>query len=701
MKILKKNSNRGILFLIILFLLTINVNAQTKIKVACIGNSVTYGLGISTRNVFSYPARLQFLLGKEYEVKNYGHSGATLLRKGHRPYSLTKEFGNALTYKPDIAIINLGLNDTDPRNWPDYGLSFEADYAWLIEQFRNVNPNIEIYVGLLTPIFSGHPRFGSGTHLWHKAINNKIVKVAHANGVGLIDLFTPLVNRPDLFPDHIHPIEEGAAIMANTVCSYLVKDFGGLKIPELFADGMVLQRGDRIPVFGRGNPDQVVTVDFQGKKRRAVVDSGGNWILYLTGVKTGGPFVMEIHHSEETITLKDVSVGDVWLCMGQSNMDFPLQASRSWRTGEVPLKNQNIRLFKFHALKSTDNIPWDRATLEKVNGLGYFKGSWNVERKGFSAIGYHFGVSVQDRLKVPIGIVQLSLGGAPIEAFMDKEVLWDDPQLVNLLKDWINSDYIMPWVRERATVNMTHKVSERQRHPYQPSYIYDAALCNIVPFGIKGILWYQGESNTHNPGLYKRMFFRMIEDFRKKWQNDRLPVYFVQLPGMDRPSWPCFRKMQHEIDQELSFSEMAVTLDLGDSLNVHPAKKREVGERLAIKALSNTYSMDILANAPKMTSVEDGQDEIIVSFEDGEGLCTLNGESVMGFELVNAKGQSVAVRGNIKGGQVKLPVHNNFQVKEVRYGFKPFTRANLSNMSGMPMGTSSIKIPSKISGKHK
>ncbi|AWW29503.1 lysophospholipase [Echinicola strongylocentroti] len=695
MNTLENRTARATILSMLLFLALINVNGQTKIKVACIGNSVTYGLGIPKRCVFSYPAKLQALLGEGYEVKNYGHSGATLLRKGHRPYYLTEEFDSALKYKPDIAVINLGLNDTDPRNWPDYGLAFEADYAWLIAQFRKINPNIEIYVALLSPIFSGHPRFKSGTHRWHQVINNKMVKVARANEVQLIDLFAPLVKRPDLFPDNIHPVKEGAALMAKTVYSYLLKDFGGLHMPELFGDGMVLQRGDSIPVFGKGNPGQVVTVDFQGKRRHTTVDRHGKWKLYLTGVKTGGPFVMEINHSKQCITLKDVLVGDVWLCMGQSNMDFPLQASQSWGEEGRQLKNNNIRLFKFHAIKATDNSPWDSLTLKKVNGLGYFKGYWNVERKGFSAVAYHFGVSVQGQLNVPIGLVQLSLGGAPIEAFVDKKALWEDPLLVNLLENWANSDYIMPWVRERATVNMSNKFSERQRHPYQPSYIYDAALSNIIPFDVKGILWYQGESNTHNPDLYKRMFFQMVRDYRQKWHNPSLPIVYAQLPGMARPSWPNFRKMQQEIAQELSFSEMVVTVDLGDSLDVHPTKKKKVGERLALKALSQTYGMEVLADAPKMSSVECGQEAIFVSFDHGEGLCTLNGEKVMGFELVNGKGQSVSVLGNITGDQVKLTIPRDFHVKEIRYAYEPFTRANLSNTSGMPMGTSSIQVPSK------
>jgi len=152
---------------ILLVLLTgTNLYAQ-KIKVACVGNSVTAGYLLAQPEKQAYPAQLQQLLGDGYQVGNFGHSGATLLKKGHNPYFKTKAFREALNFKADIAIIHLGLNDTDPRNWPNYKDNFQADYQWLMDTLRQQNPKLKVYICRLTPIFSGHPRFKSGTRDWY------------------------------------------------------------------------------------------------------------------------------------------------------------------------------------------------------------------------------------------------------------------------------------------------------------------------------------------------------------------------------------------------------------------------------------------------------------------------------------------------------------------------------------------------------
>ena len=184
------------LFLITVFIL----NAATPIRVACVGNSVTYGLGIDNREKNSYPAQLQQLLGEEYEVRNFGKSGSTLLKKGHRPYTEQGEYEEALTWKPDQVIIHLGLNDTDPRNWPNYQDDFVSDYLSLIDSFREVNPNVRILICRLTPITPAHPRFKSGTRDWYAQIQKKIETIASISGCQLIDLQKGLYCRPDLLP---------------------------------------------------------------------------------------------------------------------------------------------------------------------------------------------------------------------------------------------------------------------------------------------------------------------------------------------------------------------------------------------------------------------------------------------------------------------------------------------------------------------
>jgi sialate O-acetylesterase len=160
--------------------------AQEKTKVACIGNSVTYGMTHKNPSETSYPTRLQQLLGDRYEVRNFGHSGATLLSKGHRPYINLPEYTAALEFAPDIAIIHLGLNDTDPRNWPNYRDEFYTDYINIIDALRNVNPKVEVYVCQMTPIFHWHRRFKSGTRDWYWQIQEQIPLIAEYTCLAMI-----------------------------------------------------------------------------------------------------------------------------------------------------------------------------------------------------------------------------------------------------------------------------------------------------------------------------------------------------------------------------------------------------------------------------------------------------------------------------------------------------------------------------------
>ena len=199
------------------------------------------------------------MLGNDYEVQNFGHSGATLLFKGHNPYNKLPEFRAALNFKADVVIIHLGLNDTDPRNWPQYADDFIPNYRALIDSFRVANPKAKIWICLMTPIFHGHPRFDSGTRLWHGLIQQRIKQVAQTSGVGLIDLYTPLHSFPNLFPDALHPNAEGAKILARTVYNNITSNYGGLTLPATYGNSMVIQRERPILFHGIANAGERVS----------------------------------------------------------------------------------------------------------------------------------------------------------------------------------------------------------------------------------------------------------------------------------------------------------------------------------------------------------------------------------------------------------------------------------------------------------
>lgn len=696
-----KKMKKIFLFFVLTFLcFSFNVFAQNKIiKVACIGNSVTYGYGLKDPSTQSYPSQLQSMLGGKYEVKNFGHNGATLLRKGHNPYYKTKEFKEAIQFIPDIAIIHLGLNDTDPRNWNNYSNDFKSDYAWLLDTLRKGNPGVKVYISLMTPIFNQHSRFRSGTKDWYWQIQNSIPEIAKANHTGLIDLHTPFYFHPNLFPDALHPDKEGTIILSKTVYSAVTGDYGGLQMLNVFSNDMILQRNKPIPIFGTANANEEITISFHDQTKKTKADSDGKWKIIFDALPAGGPYTLVVKSTVKKIELANILMGDVWLCSGQSNMLFRLNQSYESKNAIENSTHKNIRLFKLNAIEETNNVAWDSATLDKTNKLQYFNGNWqecNPESAAaFSAIAYYFGRKIQHDENVPIGLIQVAVGGAPVVSFMDRQTMEFDDYLVNELYDWRKSDFIMPWVRERASKNLELSKDVKQRHPYEPCYNYEAGISQFMNTPIKGILWYQGESDAHNVDLYAYNFKQLISSWRKLWKED-LPFYFVQLPSIDRPSWPYFRDMQRELSLEIPNSFMAVSSDFGDSLNVHPIHKQPIGERLALLALKNTYHKNIIASGPTVGKAIQSGKQIVIDFTNSKKLKSRDNEPLIGFEVINEKGEIISPKAQIKNNKVILYLDKNEKIIKVLYAFKPFTNANLENEAGLPASTFSIDVSNSI-----
>ena len=352
--------------------------AASKIKVACLGNSVTYGAGLQNRLANAYPAVLQQLLGDGYDVRNFGRNGATLLNKGHNPYRKTPEFAAAIHFRANIYVIHLGLNDTDPRNWNAYRNDFKKDYSGLIDTLRAADSSTKIFVCLMTPIFHEHPRFQSGTRDWHRAIQEEIRQVAAANGAQLIDLHTPMHPFPHLFPDALHPNAHGATILAQTVYGALTGDFGGLQVADVFGDDMVLQRHRPIPIFGQANANQLVQVTLGDKTVEATTAANGKWHVEFPAMTAGGPYQLTVKTNETVRRFERILVGDVWLCAGQSNMEFTVKQASDDTLDRNFSTNKNLRLFKMESIAATNNQPWDSMILEQVNQLQYFRGGWTV-----------------------------------------------------------------------------------------------------------------------------------------------------------------------------------------------------------------------------------------------------------------------------------------------------------------------------------
>lgn len=672
--------------------LCLHMTGRDRIKVACVGNSVTYGYGLKDRAHDAYPVRLQAMLGDKYEVRNFGHSGATLLTQGHNPYVKLPEFRAALDFKADLVVIHLGLNDTDPRNWPHHADEFIPNYRALIDSFRVANPKAKIWICLMTPIFHDHPRFDSGTRLWHGLIQQRIRQIAATDNVGLIDLYTPLHSHPDLFPDALHPNPEGALILAKTVFSGLTGNYGGLQLPATYGNSMVLQRQRPICIQGTANAGEKVSVNFHGRKADAVTDNFGQWNVSFPAEEAGGPYKLQVKARSGEKTLSDIWVGEVWLCSGQSNMELKLSQVLTGKEDIAAADTcSRLHFYDMPSIVPTYAMVWDSARLDSINHLQYvLPGNWQrVNSKAaahFSAIAFNFGRMLADSLGCHVGLISNAVGGSCTENWIDRATL--EKEFPAILRNWKHNDFIMRWARERATYNTQKATSQRQRHPYEPAYLFESAIQPLKGYDVRGVLWYQGESNADNIEVHERLFPMLERSWRDFFNQPNLPFHFVQLSSIStRPSWPHFRDSQRRMAETLPNTYMAVCSDLGDSLDVHPRHKREVGERLAFSVLNRTYGHKVTPNGPRYQSMKIDGDAIVLRFSDANGMHAGKGTRLIGFEVAGADGIYHPAEATIKNNTVIVRSKEVKQPAAARYGWQPFTRANLVNAAGLPAST--------------
>lgn len=432
------------------------------IKVACIGNSVTYGYGHENPDSTSYPSQLAAMLGDGYEVGNFGKSGATLLRKGHRPYNEQEEFKKALEFAPDIAIIHLGLNDTDPRNWKYYKREFIADYVALIEDIERVNPDVKIYICRMTPIFHWHHRFLKGTRDWYWEIQETIENIAeNIAEVKIIDLQEVLYHRPDLMPDALHPNPEGAKLIAQRVYSAITGDFGGLSLPDIYSDNMVIQHGKPFVVKGLSNAGDEISVSLDKQKIKTEAGYDGRWEVTFNALKVDGKkHTLTIDtDSDSRIEFKNIAIGEVILCSG--NKMSKNESKKTKDFGHSP--NNEIRL---HYMDSDISSSW-----VKIEDI-----------RSYDSMGdtlYDIGVKISDSLQMPVGLIYNMVENAPIESFIDRKTLEWHPILIDVLYEWRNADN----VKEHLDSN-------------EPSYNYDKLIAPLSSFPINSVIWFDGNSDV-------------------------------------------------------------------------------------------------------------------------------------------------------------------------------------------------------------
>lgn len=479
-----------------------------------------------------------------------------------------------------------------------------------------------------------------------------------------------------------------------------------LTVGSIFSDNMVLQQGKPICIFGKANPNQIVAVTFNGETKSNLVQSDSNWVVVFKKQPISKvSHTLKIESDLQEIKFENIVIGDVWLCIGQSNMEFPMTRELHFKDE----KNKSILpLIRFYnptyAGKNTYNITFSDSIVKKLNAKDFYEGQWQIcdstSLKNMSAVAYYFGKSIFTNTDIPIGLINLSIGGAPLETFISNQTLKNSGQFSSKVSgNWLTNPSLPVWVRERGSQNVgtlssVLKDDVGKYHSYKPGFAYDAGLASLIHFPIKGIICYQGESNAQELDRvyeYAALIKLMVNDFREKWKEPRLPYYYVQLSSKDTLKyksefWPQFRDQQRLIMDLVSNTGMAVSSDLGFKNDVHPTNKKEVGFRLANWALYKTYKLDIIPSGPLPIKATYRNGNVVISFNYlSNGLQTSDGHSLRGFSLdgvtdtlANIENKTVLINSKTK------PTH-------VYYAWKPFTDANLINSDKLPAST--FKIP--------
>lgn len=479
-----------------------------------------------------------------------------------------------------------------------------------------------------------------------------------------------------------------------------------LEVADLFSSVMVLQRDEPVPVWGKGRPGSTVIVRFGTITRKTKVNHKKEWLIWLPAMPASSEArSLTISSADTAVEFTNILTGDVWLCLGQSNMEWPMRRELHYADA---IKNSDQPVLRFYnpvyAGKNIYNTSFTDSVCSLLTKEKFWKGHWQTcdsnSLGNMSAVAYYFGQYVLNQMNIPVGLINLSIGGAPLETFIDPKAMEKDPVFRTKVQgDWLQNTSMPVWVRERGMQNVGTVVTAEahvngKNHAFKPGFAYTAGINKILPLPIKGILLYQGESNAQEKERveeYRKLSVLMINDYRSKWNKPGLPFYYVQLSSIDSINyksqlWPSFRDEQRQLLQ-IPFTGMAVCSDIGAKNDVHPTNKKLVGERLARLALYKTYGQDIVPAGPlpRLAHVEKGK--LVIDFwYSGSRLITADGQSLRGFSL-DGKTDTPAY---IENNQVIIPFTAVPQY--VYYGWKPFSDGNLINNEGLPASTFKIKV---------
>lgn len=435
-----------------------------------------------------------------------------------------------------------------------------------------------------------------------------------------------------------------------------------VKLAALFSDHVVLQRDKELPIWGWAEPGEAVTVSLAGQTAQAKADQDGKWIVRLKPLTAGGPHELKVKGANE-VTVNGVLVGEVWLCSGQSNMAMTVSRSNNAKEEIAGTDLPQVRMFKESSKGANE---------PQADAHGTWQPADPKTVGGFSATAFFFGRQLHRELKVPIGLINSSVGGTPIEAWTSlpaQQKLSERPEVSSYMKD--------------------------QGHDFPPqgaASLYNGKIAPLVPFALRGAIWYQGERNRREiPYAYRWQLPAMITDWRAQFGQGDFPFAWVQLPDFQKaqtePSqtsgWVLVREGMLEALKTPN-TGMAVTIGLGMANNIHPTNKQDVGKRLALWALANTYGQKIEYNGPVYKSMQAADGRIVLEFDHAEGLKAADGTAPVGFAIAGADKKFVWAEAKIVGNTVEVSSPQVPQPVAVRYAWADNPKWSLVNSADLP-----------------
>jgi sialate O-acetylesterase len=462
------------------------------------------------------------------------------------------------------------------------------------------------------------------------------------------------------------------------------------KLPNIFSDGMVLQQGQENKIWGRDNPGQAIAIAIGDHQLAATADAAGNWEAKLPSLPVGGPHLLTVAGSSAKI-VRDVLVGEVWICSGQSNMQWSISASNDPDMERIAANFPKIRMINFpqtgsqEPIWSHDERRWQVCSPDTVGN--------------FSAVGYFFARQLHQTTGVPIGMINNAWGGSACEAWINQSVLNSDTRFQVLMDRWKASEARYQDLsaktgrseeEEKEFKNLTNTMRGNQR----PANIYNGVLKSHVGYGIRGAIWYQGESNAGRAYQYRDLFPLMIQNWRNEWGQGDFPFYWVQLadfraeksePG--ESDWAELREAQTMTMDRLPSTGQAVIIDIGEGKDIHPMNKVDVGRRLARWALAKQYNIPIEFQSPRYASMQADGDGIVLTFNHiPNGWRPFDVNEPIGFTIAGEDKVFHAAEAKIlDGGKIRISSSKVAKPISVRYAWADNPVCNMYSRAGLPL----------------